>query len=156
MRSNRAPGLAGRALLVRCGRTAGAILASAPIASADDPSVECVPQEAPNCEQQQPEQQQPNLDPRSLPITPNPDNGNPQQAPQQPPPTSYQQIALLCSLNRWSCYRLMLPAAQPPDTGAMPRTAQCNTGMRTARDPSGRSPTTSWPSTNGNDTIGSK
>ena len=47
-------GLAGRALLVGVA-AAGTILASAPIASADDPSVECVPQEAPNCEQQQPQ-----------------------------------------------------------------------------------------------------
>ena len=50
---------------------------------------------------------------------------------------------------------LMRPSAHGRQTGRMPRATQLRTGTTTARCPSSRSPTTSWPGVNGNDTIGS-
>ena len=47
------------------------------------------------------------------------------------------------------------PAAQGPHGGEMPRAAHPSTGSTTTRRPSGPSATTSWPGTNGNETIGS-
>ena len=53
-------------------------------------------------------------------------------------------------------HRLMRPAAHWSHGGVTPRVAQVSTGTTTARRPSSRSPTTSWPGVNGNETIGSK
>ena len=82
----------------------------------------------------------------------------------QPPPVSQQNPDCRPG-SRWPkatrSQRLIRPSAQASHTGSMPRMAQCSTGMSTAR-PSGSpsrsttSPTTSWPGTNGKDTIGSK
>ena len=52
--------------------------------------------------------------------------------------------------------RLMAPLAHEAHGGSMPRVAQVRTGTSTAREPSSRSPTTSWPGVNGKLTIGSK
>ena len=50
---------------------------------------------------------------------------------------------------------LMWPSAHGPHTGWIPRATQLSTGTMATREPSSRSPTTSWPGVNGNETMGS-
>jgi hypothetical protein len=74
--------------------TVGAILACAPMASADDPSEECAQQQAPVSDQPQCYQQQQGAGMPNLPDNRNSNSGNPQQpqqAPQQPQQAPQQQ-----------------------------------------------------------------
>jgi hypothetical protein len=85
--------LAGKGLLAGVA-AAGAILACAPIASAEDPppGEQCPPQEAPSSEEQQCEEPQSAPGMPGMPEMPdNSNNGNPQQAPEQAPQQKPQQ-----------------------------------------------------------------
>jgi hypothetical protein len=76
-----------------------------------------------------------------------------------PPPVSAQNPLWRPGSSRPNATRSQLPRcprAQAGHGGSMPRAAQPSTGSITTRVPSSRSPTTSWPGMNGNDTIGSK
>ena len=85
----------------------------------------------------------------------------------QPPPVSQQKPVWRPGSRapKAMCSQLpRSPRAQAAQTGSMPRVTQPSTGSTTTRPAgsaavaaaSGRSATTSWPGTNGNDTIGSK
>ena len=80
----------------------------------------------------------------------------------QPPPVSQQKPVCRPGSRSPKAMRSQLPRsprAQAAHTGEMLRATQPSTGSSTTRSvPSvpSRSATTSWPGTNGNDTIGSK
>ena len=77
----------------------------------------------------------------------------------QPPPVDSQKPVWRPG-SRWPkatrSQRLGWPPAHWAQAGSMPRTAQVRIGTTTTRRSSSRSPTTSWPGTKGNDTMGSK